>query len=205
MKLQLPLVAPRALGWAFVAICVAAGGVHAQVVRFGVMEDSARRVLRAAWREDSAQPERAYCVRRARIVARVISPTKIDSIFHVIEVRPAHVDAASPNHVSFACHAGTPELHTHTPATCLTDDPQYCAAGGPEAYSCQPSREDYEKLIERGDPFAVIQCDRVAFRFYYPSEYVPPPKDDSASRRTHRAMHAAIAPNNARFITRFSL
>lgn len=205
MKLQLPLVAPRALRWALVAVCVAVDGVPAQVVRFGVMEDSARTMLRAAWREDSAQPERAYCVRRARIVARVISPTKIDSIFHVLEVRPAHVDAASPNHISFACHAGTPELHTHTPATCLTDDPQYCAAGGPEAYSCQPSREDYEKLIERGDPFAVIQCDRVAFRFYYPSEYVAPAKDDSASRRTHRAMRASVAPNYARFITRFSL
>lgn len=204
MRLRLPLLTPRALRWAFVAACCAAGGAHAQVVRFGVMEDSARAMLRAAWREDSAQPERAYCVRRARIVARVISPTKVDSIFHVLEVRPAHVDAASPNHVSFACHAGTPELHTHTPATCLTDNPQYCAAGGPEAYSCQPSREDYEKLIERGDPFAVIQCDKVAFRFYYPSEYVSPAKDDSGSRRTHRAVRASVTPNT-RFITRFSL
>ena len=205
MRFQPPLVVLRALRWAVGAACLAGAGARAQVVRVGVMEDSARAVLRAAWREDAAQPERAYCVRRARIVARVISPTKIDSIFHVLEVRPAHVDAASPNHVSFACHAGTPELHTHTPATCLTDDPQYCAAGGPEAYSCQPSREDYEKLIERGDPFAVIQCDRVAFRFYYPSEYVAPSKDTSVSRRTHRAMRVSIAPNNARFITRFSL
>lgn len=205
MRPRFALVAPRALRWAVGAAWLAAAGAPSQVVRFGVMEDSARAVLRAAWRDDSAQPERAYCVRRARIVARVISSTKIDSIFHVLEVRPAHVDAASPNHVSFACHAGTPELHTHTPATCLTDDPKYCAAGGPEAYSCQPSREDYEKLIERGDPFAVIQCDRVAFRFYYPSEYVTPAKDDSAPRRTHRAVRASISPNNARFITRFSL
>jgi hypothetical protein len=154
------------------------------VVRYGVMEDSARVTLRAAWRNDSAQPERAYCVRRARIVARVISSTKVDSIFHVLEVRPAHVDSASPNHVAFACNHGTPELHTHTPATCLADDPKYCAPGGPEAYSCQPSRDDYEKLIERGDQFAVIQCDRVAFRFYYPSEYVAPVVHDSASRST---------------------
>ena len=205
MRLEPPLALLRALRWAAGAACLAAAGARAQVVRFGVMEDSARAVLRAAWREDSAQPERAYCVRRARIVARVISPTKIDSIFHVLLVRPAHVDTASPNHVSFACHAGTPELHTHTPATCLTDDPQYCAAGGPEAYSCQPSREDYEKLIQRGDPFAIIQCDRVAFRFYYPSEYVSPAKDDSTSRRTHRPLQESFAPNNTRFITRFSL
>lgn len=158
------------------------GTARAQVVRYGVMEDSARAMLRAAWRNDSAQPERAYCVRRARIVARAISSTKVDSIFHVLEVRPAHVDSASPNHVSFACSHGTPELHTHTPATCLADDPKYCSPGGPEAYSCQPSRDDFEKLVARGDQFAVIQCDRVAFRFYYPSEYVAPAVHDSASR-----------------------
>lgn len=192
MRIRLPLVRSLALRWALGGACLAAPGARAQVVRLGVMEDSARAVLRAAWRQDSAQPERAYCVRRARIVARVISPTKIDSIFHVLEVRPAHVDAASPNHVSFECHTGTPELHTHTPATCLTDNPQYCAAGGPEAYSCQPSREDYEKLIRRGDPFAVIQCDRVAFRFYYPSEYVSPAKDDGALRPAHRATALVI-------------
>ena len=196
----------RALRWALAGACLAAGIARAQVVRYGVMEDSARTVLRAAWRGDSAQPERAYCVRRARIVARVISPTKVDSIFHVLEVRPAHVDAASPNHVTFACHAGTPELHTHTPATCLGDDPTFCASGGPEAYSCQPSREDYEKLIRRGDPFAIIQCDRVAFRFYYPSEYVVPAKRDSApGTSTHRPPRLPLGPSRARFITRFSL
>ena len=183
------IVDARAFRWALGAVCLITASARAQVVRFGVMEDSARAVLRAAWRNDSAQPERAYCVRRARIVARVISPTKVDSIFHVLEVRPANVTAASPNHVSFECHAGTPELHTHTPATCLTDDPQYCTAGGPEAYSCQPSREDYEKLIERGDPFAVIQCDRVAFRFYYPSDYTTSGKRDS---RSHTARHIGL-------------
>ena len=42
---------------------------------------------------------------------------------------------------------------------------QYCGSSArPVAYSCQPSRDDYEKLIRRGDQFAVIQCDRVAFR-----------------------------------------
>ncbi|MGH7647043.1 MAG: hypothetical protein ACREND_02920 [Gemmatimonadaceae bacterium] len=175
----------RASRWALVAVCLTSGAAHAQVVRYGVMEENPRTMLRAAWRTDSGQAERAYCVRRARIVARVISPTKIDSIFHILEVRPAPVESASPNHVSFACHAGTPELHTHTPATCLADDPQYCTAGGPEAYSCQPSRDDYAKLVERGDQFAVIQCDRSAFRFYYPSEYVAPTVHDSVSRRTH--------------------
>lgn len=188
MMVAWPRVRPRAIRWALAAACAPCLAGHAQVVRYGVMEDSARAMLRAAWHDDSAQTERAYCVRRARIVARVISPAKIDSIFHVLEVRPAHVDTASPNHVSFSCHAGTPELHTHTPATCVSDDPKYCVRGGPEAYSCQPSRDDYEKLIARGDEFAIIQCDRVAFRFYYPSEYVAPGVHDSTSRsRPHGA------------------
>ncbi|HKV50641.1 MAG TPA: hypothetical protein VJO52_05505 [Gemmatimonadaceae bacterium] len=176
-----------AVRWALLAAFVTGNAAQAQVVRYGVMEDSARAMLRTAWRNDSAQPERAYCVRRARIVAHVISPTKVDSIFHVLEVRPAHVDSASPNHVSFACGHGTPELHTHTPATCLGDDPKYCTADGPEAYSCQPSRDDYEKLVQRGDEFAIIQCDRVAFRFYYPSEYAAPTVHDSVSRSTRHA------------------
>jgi hypothetical protein len=74
--------------------------------------------------------------------------------------------------VQFECAKGTPELHTHTPATCLTDDKSSCRADGPLAYSCQPSRSDYEELLARGDEYGIIQCDRRAFRFYYPSEYV---------------------------------
>jgi hypothetical protein len=159
---------------AFWLTLVGAPACGAQTVRFGDVSDSVRSVLGASWRDDSTQSERAYCVRRARIVARVISPTKVDSIYDILEVRPAHVVAASPNHVEFECAQGTPELHTHTPATCYADDPQWCTKGGPDAYSCQPSRADYEKLVDRGDPFAIIQCDRVAFRFYYPSDYVAP-------------------------------
>ena len=174
---------------------------RAQVVRFGVMEDSARAMLRAAWRDDSAQSERGYCVRRARIVARDVSPTKVDSIFHVLEVRPAHAASASPNHVRFECARGTPELHTHTPATCYADDPQWCSKGGPEAYSCQPSRDDYEKLVQRGDPFAVIQCDRVAFRFYYPGDYASPASRAAPPVTTRPAGTGASPRSRRRRIT----
>lgn len=166
-------------------LTIAAPVCGAQTVRFGVVSDSVRALLRRAWSDDSAQSERAYCVRRARIVAHPISPTQVDSIFHVLEVRPAHVIAASPNHVEFACARGTPELHTHTPATCYANDPQWCTKGGPDAYSCQPSRADYEKLLDRGDPFAIIQCDRVAFRFYYPSDYAPPIKPHDSAAALH--------------------
>lgn len=153
-----------------VAWTVAAATVHAQTVYYGVVSDSARAMLAAAWSEDPHQVERGYCVRRARYVAQP-EAEGTDSIIRVVEVVAAHADTADPNHVSFACAKGTPELHTHTPATCLTDDARNCTAGGPGAYSCQPSRGDYEKLVARGDPFAVIQCDRRTFRFYYPFEY----------------------------------
>ena len=147
----------------------------AQTVRYGVMGDSVTAELRAAWSDDSTQSERAYCVQRARISSRPTLGGGVDSIFRVLAVKPATPTSQDPNHVQFECAKGTPELHTHTPATCLTDDKSSCRADGPLAYSCQPSRSDYEELLARGDEYAIIQCDRRAFRFYYPSEYVPDP------------------------------
>jgi hypothetical protein len=148
----------------------------AQTVRYGVMGDSVTTQLRAAWSDDSTQSERAYCVQRARITSRPSLGGGVDSIFRVLAVKPATPTSRDPNHVQFECAQGTPELHTHTPATCLTDDPKSCHADGPLAYSCQPSRSDYEELITRGDEYGIIQCDRRAFRFYYPSEYATAPQ-----------------------------
>lgn len=146
----------------------------AQTVRYGVVEDSVRTTLAARWSDDPRQSERGYCVRRARIIARPVLGTEgaaVDTVIRILAVAPARPREADPNHVDFECAKGTPELHTHTPATCVGTDPHFCHAEGPEAYSCQPSREDYEKLVRRGDEFAIVQCDRRAFRFYYPSEY----------------------------------
>jgi hypothetical protein len=89
-------------------------------------------------------------------------------------VKDAPVREAGPSSVEFECPQGVPEMHVHTPTTCSNDDLKTCMAGGLNAYSCQPSRQDFEKLIRRGDPFAVIQCDRKVFRFYYATEYLPP-------------------------------
>ena len=146
----------------------------AQTVRYGVMGDSVTAQLRAAWTDDSTQSERAYCVQRARITSRPALGGGTDSIFRVLAVKAAETTGQDPNHVQFECAHGTPELHTHTPATCLTDDAGSCRADGPLAYSCQPSRSDYEELLTRGDQYAIIQCDRRAFRFYYPSEFIVP-------------------------------
>jgi len=156
------------------ALIGGAHGLRAQTVRYGVMGDSVTAQLRAAWTDDSTQSERAYCVQRARITSRPALGGGTDSIFRVLAVKPAETTGQDPNHVQFECAHGTPELHTHTPATCLTDDAGSCRADGPLAYSCQPSRSDYEELLTRGDQYAIIQCDRRAFRFYYPSEFVVP-------------------------------
>lgn len=145
----------------------------AQTVRYGVMGDSVTAQLRAAWTDDSTQSERAYCVQRVRITSRPALGGGTDSIFRVLAVKPAIPSGQDPNHVQFECAQGTPELHTHTPATCLTDDVGSCRADGPLAYSCQPSRSDYVELLTRGDQYGIIQCDRRAFRFYYPTDYAP--------------------------------
>ena len=169
----------RGIRWvALLAMVVVAGAreLCAQTVRYGVMGDSVTAQLRAAWTDDSTQSERAYCVQRARISSRPALGGGIDSIFRVLAVKPAPTTGQDPNHVQFECAPGTPELHTHTPATCLTDDAGSCRADGPLAYSCQPSRSDYEELLTRGDQYAIIQCDRRAFRFYYPSDFAPPPQ-----------------------------
>lgn len=160
---------------ALLATFLAAGAreVRAQTVRYGVIGDSVTAQLRAAWSDDSTQSERAYCVQRARITSRPTLGGGTDSIYRVLAIKPAVTTGQDPNHVQFECALKTPELHTHTPATCLTDDVGSCRADGPLAYSCQPSRSDYVELLTRGDQYGIIQCDRRAFRFYYPSDYAP--------------------------------
>ncbi len=167
---------------ALLAAVLAAGARSgaAQTIRYGVMGDTVTAMLRAAWTDDSTQYERAYCVQRVRISTRPVLGGGVDSIFRVLAVKPAATTGEDPNHVQFECAPHTPELHTHTPATCLTDDAGSCRADGPGAYSCQPSRDDYEKLVRREDQYAIVQCDRRAFRFYYPSEYVAAPQTVNA-------------------------
>ena len=164
-------VLPAVLVAALLASLLAAAPLGAQTVRYGVIGDSVRAELERAWSDDPRQVERAYCVRRARVSARVVAAGAVDTIIRVLALRPAVVRSAGPNHADFECARGTPSLHVHPPATCPGDDAQFCEPGGPGAYSCQPSREDYVTLVRRGDPYSVIQCDRRSFRFYYPSEF----------------------------------
>ncbi len=159
----------------------------AQTVRYGVVMDGPRAQLAARWSDDPHQLEQAYCITDYSVAAYHLSRTAAtqqdDSVYRVFAVQPAAVRSAGPSSVDFECPHGVPELHTHTPSTCVGDNVKTCVAGGLNAFSCQPSREDLEKLVHRGDPFAVVQCDRRAFRFYYPADYA-----GSAAQRfaTHR-------------------
>jgi hypothetical protein len=157
------------------AVLSRAGG--AQTVRLGVVMDEPREQLEREWTEQPRQVERAYCVIGWwAVVHRAASAAtpQDDSIFRVARIEPANVVSATTISAEFECAAGVPELHVHPPTTCAGDDPASCINGGLNAYSCQPSREDLVKVVRRGDPFGVVQCDRRAFRFYYPSEYGPP-------------------------------
>jgi hypothetical protein len=148
--------------------------LDAQVMRYGVVMDGARNQLAAVWTEDVHQVEHAYCVTHWWAAVRSPRPngdTTVDTVFRVLAVEPGEQSDATPNSATFSCPAGEPEIHTHPPATCYADRQDQCYPGGTDAYSCQPSREDVQTLRERGDAFAIVQCDRNAFVFYYASQY----------------------------------
>jgi len=159
------------------AVCVATT-VKAQAVRLGVVMDGPRKELVAAWDDMNAkQVERAYCVVDWSYGVYHVSrtpPIQDDTVFRVFAIKPVDVANATPISADFECPSGSPELHIHTPTTCMGDDAETCKLGGLNAYSCQPSRDDYEKLVRRRDAFGVIQCDKRSFRFYYPAEYAVP-------------------------------
>lgn len=161
------------------ALALGATRADAQAVRLGVVMDQPREALERLWNEDARQVERAYCVAQWTYGVYQVSreaPAKVDTIFRVLNVQGAPVIAAGPSSIEFECPSGMPEVHTHTPTTCTGDDVKTCAVGGLNAWSCQPSRQDLEKLVARGDPFGIIQCDKRSFRFYYPHEYgIPAP------------------------------
>jgi hypothetical protein len=156
------------------AVC-ATTSARAQAVRLGVVMDGPRKQLMEAW--DDANPrqvERAYCVVDWSYGVHHVSktpPIQDDTVFRVFAIKNVDVTNATPISADFECPNGSPELHVHTPTTCMGDEIETCKVGGLNAYSCQPSRDDYEKLMRRRDAFAVIQCDRRSFRFYYLADY----------------------------------
>lgn len=179
-------------------VCAAsARPAGAQAVRLGVVMDLPRQTLENLWTDDAHQTERAYCVTDWSYGVYHVSRTKPvqdDTVFRVFEIREAETDAATPISAEFQCPEGMPELHVHTPTTCMGDDVNTCVAGGLNAFSCQPSRGDLEKIVQRHDEFAVIQCDKRVFRFYYPSDYGPAPPDYASAKSDIRREAGNLTP-----------
>ena len=181
------------------AVCVTTTG-KAQAVRLGVVMDGPRKELVAAWDDmNPKQVERAYCVVDWSYGVYHVSktpPIQDDTVFRVFAIKNVDVTSATPISADFECPSGSPELHVHTPTTCMGDDIETCKLGGLNAYSCQPSRDDYEKLVRRRDAFGVIQCDKRSFRFYYPAEYRTPDAVASAAPPDPSTQVAKQKPGN---------
>lgn len=149
--------------------------VEGQSVRLGVVMDPARTILAKAWNDtDAKQNERAYCANKGQwyVSAHWSDSTETvkDTLIRVMFVEEVLTADADNTSISFDCAPGSIELHVHPPTSCAGNNQNWCQLGGIGAYQCQPSRKDLEKLIKRGDPFAIIQCDRWTYRFYYPFE-----------------------------------
>lgn len=174
-----------------------AGSASGQAVRLGVVMDVPRQVLEKLWTDDAHQVERAYCVTDWSYgvyhVSRT-SPVQDDTVFRVFAIREAETGEATPISADFECPDGMPELHVHTPTTCMGEDVNTCVAGGLNAFSCQPSRGDLEKLVRRRDEFGVIQCDGRAFRFYYPSDYGPAPPNLASTKSDGKRSPGNLTP-----------
>lgn len=156
--------------------CFLCGTQHAKPeVPFllGVVVDSPRTVLENLWNDTSAtQTERAYCVTQYSKYS-VLNTDGPTILFRVDEIEEAQIEGATPASIEkIFCGDDRPIIHTHPPASCTVYSPtaMNCTLGGLYAWDCQPSRVDYESLLEHKAEFGVVQCDRHALRFFYPSD-----------------------------------
>lgn len=147
------------------------------MVFYGTVVEPARTTLMRAWNDSASQIERAYCVTGYEVtrLADRSDPTLTNVIVSVRTVEPAPVEGASVGGIEAVYCNGAPTVHTHPPVTCenrgLDKQAVECYYGGPNAFSCQPSRTDYQSLVDEKAPFGVVQCDRRAFVFYYRIHY----------------------------------
>ncbi len=148
-------------------------------VYYGVLMPAAREYLESRWSEAPDQLERGYCVgaisysvqwaydKRGRTLGKEVL-ARVWSIYEADTLK-----GATPSSIAdLGCVDGKPTVHTHPPTTCEDDeDATTCVFGGSSAFQCQPSRTDFMTLVRDKHRFSVIQCDKRAFRFYWPSEY----------------------------------
>lgn len=150
---------------------------------YGTIAEPARTQLMRAWTDAADQVERAYCVTS---YSKTLLPGQ-DSVYivTVTGIEPAKVTGATNEGIERVnCgEPAKPVIHTHPPLTCTKIGPSVdklhnvCYYGGPNAFSCQPSRVDYQSLVAEKTYFGVIQCDRRAFVFYWRVHYTLDKRD----------------------------
>lgn len=140
---------------------------------YGIMRPSARILPAEDWTDTVPQVERAFCITKYDATVQVSEATDNTRVryIQVTEVERAKVSDALPWRIAdIACsNDSVPVIHTHLPISCKdVHDSKNCSFGGILAFFCQPSRTDYQSLIETKALFGVIQCGRDQFVFYYP-------------------------------------
>lgn len=157
------------------------------VIQFGMVTDPARTAMELAWSEHPDQAETAWCVTgwlplsslgqdSATIGGEHIGlsgnareqPPFIGAVVYAVKRAP-YESATNAGVNGIHCGDGVPVIHTHTPTTC--DTVGRCRTGGPDAWQCAPSREDYRLLLLTHTPYGVVQCDRHGFVFYWRRHY----------------------------------
>lgn len=145
---------------------------------YGTIAEPTRTQLMRAWTDDFRQVERAWCV--TGYDTATLPGDDHTTIVTVHSIVPAEVHGATNEGIAqVICGKGQPTIHTHPPLTCPRVAPDSgvailkntCYYGGPNAFSCQASRADYEATVTENTPFGVIQCDRHAFVFYWRRHY----------------------------------
>jgi hypothetical protein len=175
----------RALGWfvALVALATACevlnthhgrrDGPPAVELGIGVVVGQARDQMEHDWSDTVPQVEHGYCVTgwRTDTVYEDGEPTVMYAVTAVV---PADSQIGTPVSITYMCATTEPTVHSHPPQTCTdSKDLRTCTYAGVLAFQCQPSRVDYQSLVAGHTNFALVQCGRTQFRFYYRRDYRP--------------------------------
>lgn len=132
--------------------------------RYVIWDQHARDVIVADWDRHATDPvilERAYCLSYRKDVWVVD-----EWVWRVTDAVPAHTFGATPSSIVYECEAGQVSAHVHPDATCVSN--AECVHGGTLAFQCFPSETDERTRAASGWPFAVIICDRNAYRAFGP-------------------------------------
>ena len=143
---------------------------------YGYVTDSARVYLEQGWDEHNAfQVERGWCIEPADVeVDTAIDHSAVMWKVHHVTL-PDSVSRATPYAISFSCSStAIAAMHVHTNTTCIHNPkdpygyhPKGCILGGDDAYLC--SVDEADRSHARNDSFAVVQCGRGQFVFYWPN------------------------------------